>query len=71
MAFYAIKSGVWQEVRTSTTMALLFNGLRFVASVIALLSGDPTLIAGLIGAASFVYTVMIAIGLARKGRLGA
>ena len=67
MAFYALKSGVWQEVRISTIMALIFNGLGFVASVIALLSGDPIFIAGLIGAASLLYTVMIGLALARKG----
>ena len=70
MAIYAFKSGVWQEVRTSTVMALVFNGLGFVASVISLLSGDPIFIAGLIGAASLVYTVMIAMALARKGQMG-
>lgn len=70
MAFYALKWGVWRDVRISTTMALIFNGLGFVASVIAFFAGDPKFIVVLIGAASFVYTVMIAIALARDGKIG-
>ena len=69
MAFYALKSGVWQEIRISTTMALIFNGLAFIGSVIAFFAGDPKFIVGLIGAASLVYTVMIAIALTRKGKM--
>jgi hypothetical protein len=69
MAFLALKSGIWQEVRTATVMALVFNGLGFVASVIALLAGDPIFIVVLIGAASLLYTVMIIIALQRNGKV--
>ena len=69
MAFLALKSGAWQEVRTATVMALIFNGLAFVASVIALLAGDPIFIVALIGAASLFYSVMILIALLRGGKI--
>jgi hypothetical protein len=69
MAFLALKSGVWQEVRTATVMALVFNGLAVVASVIALLAGDPIFIVGLIGAAALFYTVMVLIALQRNGKV--
>lgn len=70
MALYALKWGVWRDVRISTTMALIFNGLGFVASVIAFFAGDPKFIVLLIGAASLLYTVMIGIALARDGKIG-
>jgi len=69
MAFLALKSGTWQEVRIPTVMALIFNGLGFVASVIALLAGDPIFIVALIGAASLFYSIMILIALQRKGKV--
>jgi len=69
MAFLALKSGVWQEVRLPTVMALIFNGLGFVASVIALLAGDPIFIVALIGAASLFYSIMIFIALQRGGKV--
>jgi hypothetical protein len=69
MAFLALKSGVWQEVRTATVVALIFNGLACIASVIALLAGDPIFIVGLIGAAALFYTVMVFIALQRNGKV--
>ena len=38
MAYYAIRSSVWHEVRLPVVMALTFNGLSFIASVLALLA---------------------------------
>ena len=69
MAFLALNSGVWQEVRIVTVMALIFNGLAVVASVIALLGGDPIFIVALIGAAALFYTVMVLIALQRNGKI--
>ena len=69
MAFLALKSGVWQEARPATGMALVFNGLAVVASVMALLAGDPIFLVGLIGAAALFYTVMVLIALQRNGKV--
>ena len=69
MAFLALKSGTWQEVRIVTVMALVFNGLAVVASVIALLAGDPIFIVALIGAAALFYTIMVLIALQRNGKI--
>jgi hypothetical protein len=69
MAFFALRSGVWQEVRLSTVMALIFNGLGFIASVIAFLAGDHFLIVVVIGAAGLLYTLMALIALQRNGKV--
>jgi hypothetical protein len=69
MAFLALKSRAWQEIRIPTVMALVFNGLAFVASVVALLAGDPIFIVGLIGAASLFYTIVVLIALRRSGKV--
>jgi hypothetical protein len=69
MAFYGLKSRAWQEIRIPIVMALIFNGLGFVASVIALLAGDPVLIVAVIGAASLFYSVTILIALQRSGKM--
>ena len=69
MAFWGLKSRAWKEIRISTVMALVFNGLGFVASVIALFAKDPIFIVGLIGAASLLYTILITISFQRKGQV--
>jgi hypothetical protein len=50
-------------------MALIFNGFSFIASVVALFSGEPVLIAVVIGAASLFYTIVGTIAYQRKGQL--
>jgi hypothetical protein len=50
-------------------MALVFNGLSFIASVIALFSGEPVLISIVIGAASLFVTIVGTIAYQRKGQL--
>jgi hypothetical protein len=69
MGLYGIRSGAWQELRLPLVMALIFNGFSFIASVIALFSGEPVLISVVIGAASLFYTIVGAIVYQRKGQL--
>ncbi len=69
MAMVGFRSGVWREVWLASVMALVFNGFAFVASLIALLSGDPIFIGALIGAAALVNTVLAILALQRKGRI--
>jgi hypothetical protein len=69
MAFYAIRSGAWQEIRLPMVMALIFNGFSFIASVLALLAHDPILIVLVIGAASLFVTISTSIDLQRGGKL--
>jgi len=67
MGVYGIRSGSWSELRLPLIMALIFNGFSFVASVIALFSGEPVLISIVIGAASLFYTIIGTIAYQRKG----
>jgi len=69
MGVYGIRSGSWSELRLPLIMALIFNGFSFIASVIALFSGEPVLITLIIGAASLFVTVVGIIAYQRKGKL--
>lgn len=69
MGVYGIRSGAWSELRLPLVMALIFNGFSFVASVAALLSGEPVLITVVIAAASLFVTVVGTIAYQRKGQL--
>jgi hypothetical protein len=64
-----IRSGAWQERTLTMVMALVFNGLSFIASVIALFSGEPVLITIVIGAASLFVTIVGTIASQRRGQL--
>jgi len=64
-----IRSGAWHERTLGMLMALIFNGFSFVASVIALFSGEPVLISIVIGAASLFVTIVGTIAYQRKGQL--
>lgn len=69
MAYLGIRSGAWLEIRLGLVMALIFNGFSFIASVIALFSGEPVLITVVIGAASLFVTIVGYIAYQRSGRL--
>jgi hypothetical protein len=64
-----IRSGAWHERTLGMVMALIFNGFSFVASVIAIFSGEPILISLVIGAASLFVTIVGTIAYQRKGQL--
>ena len=69
MGLYGRRTRAWSEVRLGMVMALIFNGFSFIASVIALFSGEPLLITIVIGAASLFVTVVGTIAYQRKGQL--
>jgi hypothetical protein len=69
MGLYGRRSSAWNEVRLGLVMALIFNGFSFIASVIALFSGEPVLITIVIGAASLFVTIVGTIAYQRKGKL--
>jgi hypothetical protein len=69
MAYLGIRSGAWMEIRLGLVMALIFNGFSFIASVIALFSGEPVLITVVIGAASLFVTIVGYIAYQRSGKL--
>jgi hypothetical protein len=69
MGIYGIRSGAWYELKLPLIMALVFNGFSFVASVIALFSGEPVLMSVVIGAASLFVTILGTIAYRRHGQL--
>lgn len=69
MGIYGIRSGAWGELRLPLVMALVFNGFSFLASVVALFSGEPVLISIVIGAASLFVTIVGTLAYRRNGRL--
>jgi hypothetical protein len=69
ISILGIRSRVWTEIRLPLIMALVFNGFSFVASVVALLSGEPVLISLVIGAASLFVTIVGTIAYRRRAQL--
>jgi hypothetical protein len=69
MCLVAIRTGAWKEIRLPLIMALVFNGFSFLASLVALFSGEPVLITVVIAAASLFVTVVGTIAYQRKGQL--
>ena len=69
MSIVGSRSGQWQEIRLPLIMALVFNGFSFLASVIALFSGEPVLMGVVIGAASLFVTIVGTIAYRRNGNL--
>jgi hypothetical protein len=66
----AVRSPVsWQELRLPLMMALVFNGFSFLASIVALFSGEPVLITVVIGAASLFVTVVGTVAYRRQANL--
>ena len=69
MGLIGRRTSAWNEVRLGLIMALIFNGFSFIASVIALFSGEPLLISLVIGAASLFVTIVGTIAYRREGQL--
>jgi hypothetical protein len=69
MGVYGLRSRAWTELRLPLVMAIIFNGFSFVASLVALFSGEPVLITVVIAAASLFVTIVGIIAYRRKGQL--
>lgn len=66
MGIWELRSLRWVEIRLPTVMALVFNGLAFVASLLEL--GAITVGVALVAPASLLFTVGTALALMRRGR---
>ena len=66
MGIWELRSLRWEELRLPTVMALVFNGMSFVASLLEL--GAVTVGVALVAPASLLFTVGTAVALARRGR---
>jgi hypothetical protein len=68
MGIQELRSLHWDDMRLPNVMALVFNGLAFLASVFELLAGRGTLLVYLVALAAGFFTVAIAAVLIRRGR---
>src|SRR5439155_21769020 len=68
MGIFELRSRNWQELRFPALMAAVFNGLSFVASVAALLTGQISLLALLVAPVALAVTIALGVALRRGGR---
>ena len=68
MGIQELRSLHWDDLRLPNIMALVFNGLAFLASAFEILAGRATLLAYLVALAAGLFTVAIAAILVRRGR---
>jgi len=68
MGIQELRSLHWDDMRLPNVMALVFNGLAFVAAVFEILAGRATLLVYLVALAAGFFTVAIAAIIARRGR---
>jgi hypothetical protein len=68
MGLQELRSLHWDDMRLPSVMAIVFNGLAFLASAFEILAGRTTLLVVLIALAAGVFTIAIAVILVRRGR---
>jgi len=68
MGIQELRSLHWYDMRLPNVMALVFNGLAFLASVLEILAGRATLLVILVALAAGFFTVAFAAILVRRGR---
>jgi hypothetical protein len=68
MGVQELRSLHWDDLRLPNIMALVFNGLAFLASAFEILAGRATLLAYLVALAAGFFTVALAAILVRRGR---
>jgi hypothetical protein len=68
MGVAELRSLHWHDLRLPNEMALVFNALAFVVSLLEIVAGHITLLAVLVALAAGFFTISIAAILARRGR---
>lgn len=68
MGLYELRSRRWSEMRLPVLMAAVFNGISCVASIAALLQGQPLLLPILVAPVSLLVTIAMLVALQRKGQ---
>ena len=63
-----LRSLHWEDLRLPNVMALVFNGLAFLAAVFEIIAGRTTLLALLVALAAGFFTLAITLIVARRGR---
>ena len=68
MGIQELRSLHWDDMRLPSVMALVFNGLAFLASLFELLAGRGTLLVYLVALAAGFFAIAIGATLIRRGR---
>lgn len=68
MGVFELRSRNWREIRLPSMNALLFNGASFIATILAIIAGDPILLLLVVLPVSIVATVGSFIALQRNGK---
>ena len=68
MGIQELRSLHWDDMRLPNAMALVFNGLAFLASAFEILAGRGTLLVTLVAVAAGFFTVALGAILVRRGR---
>jgi len=63
-----LRSLHWADLRLPNVMALVFNGLAFVAAIFEIIAGRSTVLAVLVALAAGFFTFAIALIIVRRGR---
>ncbi|MBX7233696.1 MAG: hypothetical protein K1X65_04875 [Caldilineales bacterium] len=67
MGFFQLRSRSWQQWRLPSAMSLVFNGVSFLVSLLAVVNGEALPLAYIITAASLAATVGSFLALLRQG----
>lgn len=68
MGVFELRSLAWRELRLPSMNALLFNGVSFPVTLLALWRGEPILLLGVVLLVSVVATVGTFVALWREGK---
>ena len=68
MGVQELRSLHWDDMKLPNVMALVFNGLAFLASVFEILAGRATLLVYLVALAAGFFTIAVTAILVRRGR---
>jgi hypothetical protein len=68
MGIFELRSRAWSEIRLPSMNALVFNGLSLVATVLAILAGDPIVLLLVVLLVTVVATIGSALALQRQGK---
>jgi hypothetical protein len=68
MGFFQLRSPSWQQWRLPSVMSLVFNGVSFLVSILAVINGEALPLAYVITAASLAATIGSFLALQRQGK---
>ena len=68
MGIYALRSRAWSEMRLPNMMAMVFNGLSFIATLIALSRSELNGLVVIFGATSLGVTIASYLAIQRHGK---